>query len=822
MRPSLLHSFWIALGILFSLVAGAVFLWLVYSAGWALCFNLKKVSHMPLTTVIYDRNGHPLQRIFQENRVIVSGDQVSHYLKDAIVATEDQRFYRHVGVDPISMGRAAAGNLFHGHVSSGASTITQQLARNSAHMSQRTYGRKLKEIFLALRLESVYTKEQILTFYMNRIFFGGRLYGVGSASEAYFGKAPKDLTLSEAAMLAGIISGPNSFSPWHNPAKAKAARARALRRMEDHGYITEAERRAAEEEPLALRPLEPSVGSHAGAAAWREAQDLLSPGLLSRGGLRIETTIDLGFQREAEAEVERQLEQIEAESDYRHLTRARAIQAGREGAPYLQGAFVALDNRDGGILALVGSRNYDESHFDRALAAWRQIGSTVKPFVYANAFNVLNIGGMTQVDRSHFDLRRPDWATAGLNPDPANPPDFIPVRQALETSDNFASVRTAVAGGLENFADLFRRATGVTIPPYPSSALGACSVTPLQVAAAFSIFPNYGIKKKPYLIRRILDPEGRVLYEHVPSEQRVLSPQVAFQVNDLLQGVVDEGTGRGVRAAGVQGAVGGKTGTTNDYKDSWFVGYTTAVTAGLWIGFDTPVQILPGGYASRLSVPLWGRIMAQAQTYYPPGTFEPPPGVALVQTYTTRDTFFGSEQVPNGRAEYLRAEQRDAGGPLLAIGGAPADRVLPATAVGEEAPGAEKAARARAVATSVPAQPVAAGPDVPEPRIFTWLRDQYHRFTAPAAPSTGGDETISVSAAEATPPPRAQLVAPPPSAGEAAAAAVEPAEPVERAQPVGGAEPVEAAQPVEPVRAATPVAPRAEPVQRALPVGSPQ
>jgi penicillin-binding protein 1A len=651
---------------------------------------------MPLTTYLYDRNGQVLQRVYEQNRFLVEGKDIPQSLRDAVVATEDQRFYHHWGVDPLSISRAAIGNALHAHIASGASTITQQLARNSAGMAERTMERKLKEMFLALRIEVVFSKDEILTYYLNRVFWGRDIYGVGAASQAYFGKAPRDLSLSDSAMLAGIISGPNSFSHWRNSAKARDSRARALGRMLEHGYITAAQEKAALAQPLILRPLDRIPGSHAAAAALAEAARLLgrSPDddEIDTAGLKITTTVDLGFQRAAENGLEAQLSKIEANSEYRHPTRAQYLRNLSDNdslrPTYLQGAFVAVSNHDGGILALVGGRNYGESHFNRALSASRQVGSTMKPFVYANAFNTLDIAAPTEVDHTPFDLRHADQPGAGRNEEP----DYITVRQAIEKSDNYAAVRTALASGIDSFAYLFERASGVTIPVYPSSALGACQVTPLQLVSAFAVFPSGGVRREPFLVSRIVDAEGKVLYQRpAPSaktERRVLSPEIAFQITSLLQGVVDEGTGHGVRALGLEGDIAGKTGTTNDFKDSWFVGYTSEVTAGVWIGLDAPQTILPGGFAARLAVPAWAGIMAQADDHYPPQSFTPPPGVTWVRPMVTRNFFFIQTQVPSGPPEYLRDDQRGDGGYLARIdlnNPAPRATTPAAPAKGEEA-----------------------------------------------------------------------------------------------------------------------------------------
>ncbi|HEY8965924.1 MAG TPA: transglycosylase domain-containing protein [Candidatus Methylacidiphilales bacterium] len=650
--PAFVRERWFLAGLGIALAAGAwTGMFLAYYLAWAVAFDLNRVKEMPLTTTIYDRNGAVLRQVYEENRQWVPSEAIPDVLRKAVVATEDRRFYLHPGVDVVSIVRAAARNVLHGRISSGASTITQQLARNSAEMSERTMGRKLKEIALALRIERAYSKDEILTLYLNRIFWGRDCYGIGSAADAYFGKKPADLTLPEAAMLAGIISGPNTFSPWRSPAKAHQAMERSLGRMVERGYITEKQRQEALAEPLALRPLRQVPASYAAAEAVSEATRLLGEEIVRKGGLKIETSVDSAFQQTAEAEIERQLAEVEAQPGYGHTTRAEFLQSLGEreasGIPYLEGTFVAIGNRDGGILALVGGRNFSESRFDRALYSRRQVGSTAKPFVYANAFNTLNASAATLVDWSPYDLRT---ATVGKTPLQGPQPDFVTFRQALATSNNYASVRIVLASGVDSYAHLFGKATGTAIPPYPSSALGACEVTPLRMTSAFSLFPNGGVRIEPWLVKRITGPKGEVLYEHKDKRETVLSSGIAFQLTSMMQAVVDEGTGNGLRLMGLKGDIAGKTGTTNDYRDAWFIGFTSEVTAGVWVGFDKPSRITGDGYGSRIALPIWGRIMAEADQHYLPQPFAPPAGLFREGVLS----FFGG-----GDGAWLRDDQRD-------------------------------------------------------------------------------------------------------------------------------------------------------------------
>jgi penicillin-binding protein 1A len=649
------------LGFLLLIPMGLMAVGCLYYSFWALSFDMDEVSRMPATTIIYDRHGYVIQRLFEENRLLVDSKKIPRVLKEAVIAKEDERFYYHPGIDPISIIRAAFINLSSRRVSSGASTITQQLARNSAGIFDRSFDRKLKEMFLALRIELAFSKEEILTFYFNRIYFGGNVYGIGAAAEAYFGKETPDLTLSESAMLVGIIAGPNLYSPWRNIENAKKARAKTLERMVLSGFITQAQADACNKEPLVLRPLLDKPGSYVASTVQDMLPEYLTRIHVYRGGLRIHTSIDLAFQRAAESNLASGLEAIEKSPGYRNPSRASYLKQG-EGAPveYLQGAFVAISNVDGGILAIVGGRNFDESPFNRATMSRRQIGSTVKPFVYAHAFNVLNCSAFTELDHSVFDLKNFGAATAAQEIPTGPQPDFIPLRRALENSDNYASVRLGMSAGVDGFSQLLQTAGGAPVAALPSSLLGACELTPLELTKAFSLFPNYGVEIKPHLIEKIMTHDGKELFQHIDSRSRILSAPVAFQICHLLQGVVDNGTAHSLRTQfQLQGDLGGKTGTTNNYKDSWFVGFTKDITAGIWVGMDKPAQIMPGGYSSKVAVPIWGKIMKLATVHYPPAPFLAPPGVELVQGKRQQKVFFFFKKtVVDGPSEYIRDDQR--------------------------------------------------------------------------------------------------------------------------------------------------------------------
>lgn len=641
-RASLSGGFlgWVRKHPLAAAVAAVALAPVVYYGAWAMGFDLRKVSHMPATTVIIDRNGVTLQRFYEEHRLLVGSKYIPKQLKLAVVATEDKRFYSHVGFDPIATGRAIFNNITRSANVSGASTITQQLARNSAGMFERTLDRKAKELALAVRIELAFSKDEILTFYLNRIFLGRHVYGVGAASEAYFGKRPHDLNLQECALLAGIISSPNTFSPWRNPEKARESRARALNRMAEQGLITPQQAKTANAEPLILRPLVDLPASHAVEAVAEELRQIVGIDAALRGGLKVRTTIDLNLQRTAESELESWLTQVEGMKGYKHPTRAASNPNANGDAnktPYLQGAFVAIENASGGVLALVGGRSYEESPFNRATRARRQPGSALKPFIYAAAFRDLGMAAFTEIDKSPFDLKKAEFGRAPVSATPS----YITAREALENSDNYAAMRTGLAIGATPFTKIAGAATHTTIPPYPSSFLGACEVTPVQLTAAFTTFPCLGSAPEPFLIQTIHNADGKEIYRRRHAHRYIMSPQVAYQIHDVLRGVVDRGTASQLKKQlKLTGELAGKTGTTDDYRDAWFVGYSPTITASAWVGLDQPQTIISRGYASRLAVPLWGRIMRHALTASNANATIPvPKGLRRRQGTTARRVF---------------------------------------------------------------------------------------------------------------------------------------------------------------------------------------
>ncbi|MEI6034087.1 MAG: PBP1A family penicillin-binding protein [Verrucomicrobiae bacterium] len=590
-------------------------LWTIVAMGyyaWALRFDLKAIHDMDERSVVYDYKGNFYSRLAGENRVVVPFDKISNHFVNALICREDTRFYQHHGVDPIGVARAVVRNLFLGGFREGASTITQQLARNSFPLGGKNLHRKLIEAALAFRIETELTKEEILEAYMNRIYFGSGTYGVEAASQTYFGKPTSRLSLHEAATLAGLIRSPNRFSPFNNPKGSVRERNTVLKRMHDLGLITLTQRNESSSEPLVTAPKNKASPEDNWAmdAILRDLDMVLEPGQMDGGGLRIYATIDAGLQRAAEESVARRLREIEFQPGYPHQPAGaydRQVLDGEKSAPYLQAAAVAMDNVTGGIRAIVGGRDYDRSKFHRALFGRRQIGSTVKPFVYTVAFQRgLQPGDLVDDGR----LAPGDIPSKYGDYSPSNSDGMyrgmLPAGEGLVESRNTMSVRIGLHAGLDNVADAVIRAGLATDPPrFPALCLGAFETTLKDLTAAYTVFATGGTKLQPYLIERVTDSDGRLLYKATHGRLALFQPAAVGQTTELLEAVVTRGTGARARELGLRGRAAGKTGTTNNFVDAWFLGFDSRLTCGVWVGFDQPRPIRPGGYGSTLALPIW-------------------------------------------------------------------------------------------------------------------------------------------------------------------------------------------------------------------------
>lgn len=608
--------------------------------GWqAHGYDLADIASMNERTWLLDRHGERIGHVsgHGENRETVTLDEVSPHFVDALLAREDSRFREHGGVDWIGVARAAVRNAREGEIVQGASTLTMQLARNTWGMREKTFRRKMIEAALAQRLERELSKDEILVAYLNRIYFGSGLYGVERAAQGFFMKPAAELGVGEAAMLAGIIRAPSAMSPFRDLAGAYRQRDQVLERMVELGYIDRATAGAEMKTRTFLRP-----GAERGAElsyleqmAHEQLNRFLPQHLIDRGGLRIHTTIDPALQTEAERALDESLTAVESSDGFPHPPRAADDSEERLSVTdYVQGAVVVLENSSGDILALVGGRDFGDSPFNRATDARRQLGSTFKPFVYAAAFDagikpgVMVSDGAISLPGADGKVWRPQNSDGKFG-------GFHPAANGLIRSRNTMTIRLGNSVGVQPVLDLAARANLIDAdnspPPSPVALLGTFEATPLQVAAAYSAFPNGGVFRSPQLIRKIETGDGTVLYHDTPQDDatpRVMSEAAAWTSSEILREVVRSGTAAGAKELGLEDIPAhGKTGTTNDYKDAWFAGYTDKITCTVWIGMDRPQTIMPRGYGGTLALPVWvdvvkatqGTALAAAEPSTPPG-----------------------------------------------------------------------------------------------------------------------------------------------------------------------------------------------------------
>jgi penicillin-binding protein 1A len=604
------------IGMLFKLGVAALLLWMMVGLFyylWALSFDITTIGQMPQRSAIYDRSGTFYSRTAGENRIIVPYDKVSPNFVNALVSREDSRFYEHHGIDPIGIARAAVRNLLFGSMKQGASTITQQLARNSFPLGGKTFNRKFLEAAMAFRLEMELSKEKILELYMNRIYFGSGLYGVEAASQAYFGKPATDMDLSEAALLAGLIRSPNRLSPLNNLDASLRQRDVVLDQMEQHepSFITHAQNEKARAEEIIPREhavINP-LNSWAIDAVLHELEAVIPLDRIDTGGLKIDTTIDAGLQRVAEKAVAGRLQQIEQRSDFRQQ---HHVGKGGEPAEMLQGALIAMDNASGGITAIVGGRDFAKSKYNRALVAMRQIGSSAKPFVYEEAIREGVITPETPI--SDARLTPSDLPPRFTSYDPQNSDGTfqgeMPAKEGLIHSRNTMSVRVGMKAGLGDVASTMERlGLAEHVPHYPSICLGSFESTLRNLTTAYTALATGGKKLQPHLIEQVTDSDGTVLYRATHGRIPVLNPEATRITTSMLTEVMTRGTAAKSSEMGLNKPAAGKTGTTDHFVDAWFLGYTEGLTCGVWVGFDRPKTIMHGGYGAELALPIWVDVM---------------------------------------------------------------------------------------------------------------------------------------------------------------------------------------------------------------------
>ena len=566
--------------------------------------TLTEIAPRAQATLVMDRHGRPAFSFYSEQRTDVPIDRVSPPMLAAIVAVEDRRFYSHHGIDPIRVLRAAARNLRAGRIREGGSTITQQLARAAQLSPVRTFDRKIREAMIALRLEERYSKAEILQEYLNTVYFGEGYYGVEAASRGYFGKSAADLDLAEGALLAALVRSPSTDAPSVAPDRARRRRDLVLRLMLQQGRISQADFTSARAAALphrgtaadAVRASAVSTGAYFQEEIRRQLVRMFGHERVLRGGLRVRSTYDPALQQAAEQAI---------------ASRIADIAKARKRAKDLQGSLVALDPATGDVLALVGGRSFAESPFNRATQARRQAGSAFKPIIYAAALERGYAPGSLLRDLDNpIDAYGEEWL-----PDGEHEESEYTLRKALKVSSNRAAAQLLQQVGVST-AVYYAHRLGIAsdLPQVPSLALGTGEVTLLELTAAYGVFANRGVLAAPRLIIRVEDASGDVLWSAPADTMRAISETTAFLMSSMLSDVVSSGTATGARAAGFRLPAGGKTGTTDDYADAWFVGYTPHLVAGVWFGLDTPAPIMDRGFAGVVAVPAWARFMKAATT----------------------------------------------------------------------------------------------------------------------------------------------------------------------------------------------------------------
>lgn len=605
-----------ALGIAAALTALTSASWW-YSCGWHGCPSPAQLQAWQPSEggALLARDSGFVSSLSMIKRHNVSLDKVPLHVQQAFIAVEDRRFRDHEGIDWRGVARAAVANVRAGGVREGASTITMQLARNvflGTRAAERSWGRKLLEVRYAGLIERALNKDDILERYLNAIYLGNGVYGVEAASRDLFGKGVRDITLGEAALLAGLPKAPSTYSPRNSRARALARRAVVFAVLEETGAASASALARARRTPLkfARREYVPSrtMDSWAVEAARGTIDSLRRIGVLPRGladsELRVWTTIDRRAQVAAERAVAAQAQRIDEERQWSGQS--------TRGARRTQGALVAMDPVNGAVRAIVGGRSVERKGFNRALKAKRQPGSTFKPFVYAAALQQgFTTATLVDDEPVAVDAGRDVWRPANYGDDYAG---RITLREALARSANAATVRVSRDVGVERIAGLAQsQGISSTLPLVPALALGAASVTPLELTASYAPFANGGERVTPLLVTRIENRFGDVLWSAPnAARRRVIAVEDAFLVTSMLQTVVDAGTGRAVRDAGIRGPVAGKTGTTNEGTDVWFVGYTPSLVAGVWFGADEPQPLGWNASGGRLAAPAWARFLRES------------------------------------------------------------------------------------------------------------------------------------------------------------------------------------------------------------------
>jgi penicillin-binding protein 1A len=602
--------------------AALIFLYAYFS------YNLPRINSLndyrpPLVTQVYAENGQLIAEFFTERRYFVKLSHVSPLFIKAIIATEDSQFFEHTGLDYWSILRAAIINVLSMEIKQGGSTITQQITKSLLLTPEKSFSRKIKEAILARQIENSLSKDDILVLYLNQIYFGQGAYGVEAAARTYFGKSATDLSLAEAALLAGLPKAPNYYSPFRNPERARQRQNYVLWRMLELGYINSDERESADHAPLYLTM--PENINLAQAPYFTETiRQILEKKYGAKGlyedGLRVETTLDTTMQKAAEDAIRAGLEEYEK--------RHKPVSANRKE----QAALVCMDPFSGSIRALIGGNDFLNTKFNRAVQAQRQPGSAFKPFIYAAALDKGYTPASIIVDSPvSFKLRGQKlWEPKNYDEKFLGP---ITLRKALTLSRNVVTVKILQDIGID-YAVRYAKNFGFnsTIERNLSLALGTTNLTLLELVEGYTVFCTNGIHVEPRYITRIVNRDGTTIEETQPLLRQVLDPKTAYIVTSLLQSVVEEGTGK--RVSALSRPCAGKTGTTNDFRDAWFIGYVPQLVAGVWIGYDDNSTLGKRETGGIAAAPIWLKFMQEVLKIEPVKIFEVPQGIMFVKIHS--------------------------------------------------------------------------------------------------------------------------------------------------------------------------------------------
>jgi penicillin-binding protein 1A len=572
-----------------------------------------------LKTRILAADSSVIREYYKQDRILLELEDIPLDVQRSFLAVEDRRFYSHFGIDFFRIASAALKDLRHWEIREGASTITMQLATDLFFTKEQTWARKIKEALLALRIERTYSKDEILEMYLNQIYFGGGGYGIEAASVRFFGKPVRDLELHQIALLAGLQKNPSGYNPFHNPERARRRRNVCLAMMRDFNVINKAQYDSLRTKPLDVVPREGGDADFAGYFTEYIRQILArkyGDQAIYRGGMTVYTTLDPYLQKVAEDSMESFLTRLETEHEY-ELTRALyhdTLEAGYDIPPdYIQSGAVAIDPHTGHIKVMVGGRSFREKKFNNVLQARRQPGSAFKTFIYiaalSNGYSPSDVLLDTPIviEMPNGEVYKPRNFSKTFH-------GAVSLRYALDKSINIPAVKLLQKLGGPAVIDVARD-LGIKsrLMPYLSLALGAQEVTLMELTSAFGVMAAEGIRSEPMAILKIEDRYGNVLEEFREEREEVLSPQIAFMVTDMLRTVIDEGTGRTARAMGLRIPCAGKTGTTDDYADGWFIGYSPDLVVGVWTGFSHRVVTMGDGMVgARVALPLWTWIMMAA------------------------------------------------------------------------------------------------------------------------------------------------------------------------------------------------------------------